>query len=445
MRFLGIGECADLADLYLRLVADGHEVKVFIGYPLCSDTLAGLIERVSDWEGELDWIRTAGQDGCILFENIGLGYGEIQDRLRREGLNVIGGGAYGTRLENDRAYAQRILGELGLATASIFDFSDVDEAKKFIDQRPARYVLKSNGPDAASFVGLHKTGADVSAVLTTWKKSTVSSFILMDFIEGLEMGVGAYFNGEDFLVPACLDWEHKRFFPGDLGEITGEMGTVVTYARSQRFFDRTLAKMAPLLRANGYCGYINLNTIVNKEGIWPLEFTCRFGYPGYAILDPLQRTSWANLIRTMLTRSTLSFDTAPGFAVGIVITTPPFPYDRDMVPVAVGLPILFDRDLSQAEQRHVHYGEVALNNGGLVTSGASGYTLVVTGTGETIEAARNAANALADKVVLANARYRRDIGTRLIEGEFAKIKALDLLDPSSASWPFVPSLGDQST
>jgi phosphoribosylamine--glycine ligase len=251
----------------------------------------------------------------------------------------------------------------------------------------------------------------------------------MDFIEGVEMGVGAYFNGEDFLEPTCLDWEHKRFFPGDLGELTGEMGTVVTYSRSKRFFDRTLARMAPLLRANSYCGYINLNTIVNEEGIWPLEFTCRFGYPGYAILDPLQKTSWANLFRTMLTRSALRFDTEPGFAVGIVITTPPFPYCRDTVPVPVGLPILFEDDLSSAERRHVHYGEVALQNGILVTSGASGYTLVVTGTGQTIEAARDAANVLAAKVVVANARYRPDIGTRLIEGEFARIEALGLLDP----------------
>jgi phosphoribosylamine--glycine ligase len=428
MRFLGIGECADLAALYLRLTKEGHEVKVFIGYPLCKDTLAGLIDRVTDWEAELDWIRAAGQEGCILFENIGLGYGDIQDRLRREGLNVIGGGAYGTRLENDRAYAQSVLAELGLATAPVFEFSDVDEAKRFIDQRPARYVLKSNGPDAASFVGRHKAGADVRAVLAAGGKVTASSFILMDFVDGVEMGVGAYFNGENFLEPACLDWEHKRFFPGDLGELTGEMGTVVTYSRSKRFFDRTLARLGPLLRKHGYCGYINLNTIVNEHGIWPLELTCRFGYPGYAILDALQKTSWADLFRAMLTRSTPGFDTESGFAVGIVITTPPFPYYRDTVPVPVGLPVLFDGDLSPAELRHVHYGEVALQNGVLVTSGASGYTLVVTGKGETIEAARNAANALADKMVIADARYRRDIGTRLIDGEFAKIEAWGLLE-----------------
>ena len=429
MRFLGIGECADLADLYLRLVADGHEVKIFIGYPLCRDTLVGLIQRVADWRTELDWIRAAGPDGCVLFENIGLGYGEIQDRLRRDGFNVIGGGAYGTRLENDRAYAQDVLADLGLATAPTFEFSDVEEARRFIERRPARYVLKSNGPDAASFVGCHKAGADVQAVLAARGKIAASSFVLMEFVEGVEMGVGAYFNGEDFLEPACLDWEHKRFFPGDLGELTGEMGTVVTYSRSKRFFGRTLAKMVPLLRANGYCGYINLNTIVNEAGIWPLEFTCRFGYPGYAILDPLQKTPWADLFRAMLTRSTLMFDTEPGFAVGIVITTPPFPYYRDTLPAPVGLPVLFEGDLSSAELRHIHYGEVALQNGVLVTSGASGYTLVVTGTGETIEAARDAANALADKIVVANSRYRRDIGTRLIEGEFARIEATGLLDP----------------
>ena len=66
----------------------------------------------------------------------------------------------------------------------------------------------------------------------------------------------------------------------------------------------------------------------------------------------------------------------------------------------------------------------------LVTSGASGYTLVVTGTGDTITAARDAANALADKVVVPNARYRRDIGDRLIECEFTKIQDWGLLDPS---------------
>ena len=77
----------------------------------------------------------------------------------------------------------------------------------------------------------------------------------------------------------------------------------------------------------------------------------------------------------------------------------------------------------------MHYGEVGLKNGVLVTSGVSGYTLVVTGTGPTIEAARDTANALVQKVVVANARYRSDIGQRLIDGEFARVEGWGLLDP----------------
>ena len=427
MRFLGVGDCADLAALYLRLAEEGHEVKICIGHPLCQDTLSGLIDRVANWEEELEWVRAAGSDGCILFENVGAGRGALQDSLRSDGLNVIGSSAYGARLENDRAYAQRILTDLGLATAAVCEFSDADAAKQYIEQRPARYVLKSNGADMPSFVGRHPDGKDVQALLASGSQIG-PSFILMDHVDGIEMGVGAYFNGTDFLEPACLDWEHKRFFPGDLGELTGEMGTVVTYSRTKSFFDRTLARIAPLLRDNGYCGYINLNTIVNDKGIWPLEFTCRFGYPGYAILEPLQRTSWGDLFATILNRSALRFEAAPGFAVGIVVTTPPFPHYRDAVREPVGLPILFDDQLSPLDRRHIHYGEVGLKGGVLVTTGMSGYTLVVTGTGQTIEAARDAANALADKIVIPNARYRRDIGTRLIEGDLETIEAWDLLD-----------------
>ena len=165
-----------------------------------------------------------------------------------------------------------------------------------------------------------------------------ASFVLMEFVEGVEMGVGAYFDGDKFLLPACLDWEHKRFFPGDLGELTGEMGTVVTYERSRGFFERTLARMEPLLRENGHCGYVNLNTIVNERGIWPLEFTCRFGYPGFAILTPLQETAWGDLCAAMVSRSTSRFATRAGFSVGIVLTLPPFPYPRPQVEEPVGSP-----------------------------------------------------------------------------------------------------------
>jgi phosphoribosylamine---glycine ligase len=258
----------------------------------------------------------------------------------------------------------------------------------------------------------------------------------MEHVEGIEMGVGAYFDGEKFLLPACLDWEHKRFFAGDMGELTGEMGTVATYDRGAKFFELTLARMAPLLREHGHVGYVNLNTIVNSGGIWPLEFTCRFGYPGFAVLEPLQQTGWADLFEAMVQRSARSFAARPCFCVVIVLTTPPFPYTLKQVEEPVGLPVLFDGPLSAADRANVHYGEIGLDDGRLVTSGLYGWTMVVTDVAPTIAAAKRTAYGRAKRVFVPGVRYRLDIGDRLIAGDYEAVAALGLLSdepPTSAS------------
>jgi phosphoribosylamine--glycine ligase len=432
MRFLGVGDTCDLGSLYLRLADEGHDVRVSIREPLCYGTLAGMIPRTDDWTRDLPWVREAGADGIILFENVADSAGSRQDALRAEGYNVVGGSAFGDRLENDRTYGQKVLSGLGLPIAATAEFNRPEQSAAYIASRPGRYVLKFNGADfgaADNYVGRLPDGRDVQAMVEAKFRQTTAerlSFILMDHVQGVEMGVGAYFDGSNFVLPACLDWEHKRFFPGDLGELTGEMGTVVTYDRTASFFEKTLARMAPLLRTHRHCGYLNLNTIVNEAGIWPLEFTCRFGYPGFAILQPLQITSWSILFKAMTSRSCLRFETRPGYSVGIVMTTRPFPYVRSFVPEPIGLPIMFEGPLSDDDRNNLHFGEMALDNGQLVTAGYHGWTMVVTGTGETVARAQSKAYGLASRVLVPNLRYRNDIGTKLVAGDLDSIEQLGL-------------------
>ena len=433
MRFLAVTETCDLSALYLRLAADGHAVKLWVGWEKAQGTLAGMIPRTADWRGELGWIKEAGDDGIILFEAVSEGFGALQDSLRADGFAVVGGSAFGDRLENDRAFAQQLLAGLGLQVAAAEAFSDAGAAAAYIDARPGRYVLKFSGHGFEShdnYVGRLADGSDVKAVLAARLRArgdAPTRFILMDHVDGIEMGVGAYFDGKDFLTPACLDWEHKRFFAGDQGELTGEMGTVATFDRSARFFERTLARVAPLLRANRHVGYVNLNTIVNERGIWPLEFTCRFGCPGYAVLDPLQETGWADLFRMTATRSSPAFAAAPGFSVGIVLTTPPFPYSRLEIDAPVGLPVLLPGDFDAEDMRHVHHAEVGLDHGRLVTSGIYGWPMVVTGTGPTIAAAQRAAYDRAARILIPDMRYRLDIGDRLAARDYSAVDGLGLL------------------
>ena len=59
----------------------------------------------------------------------------VQDRLRTDGFNVIGGSAYGDRLENDRFYAQAVLGELGFPQGHVWAFEDAQAAIAFVVSR----------------------------------------------------------------------------------------------------------------------------------------------------------------------------------------------------------------------------------------------------------------------------------------------------------------------
>lgn len=389
--------------MYMRLLAEGHEVRVTVSEPLARGTMGGLVPRAIDWRTELTSIREAGPDGLIIFEAVG--FGELQDQLRAEGYNVIGGSAFGDRLENDRAFALRLLAQQGLKLATVKEFQTAKEALDDLVAHPRRCVFKKCHSAGDTFIGSDPEGRDVAAFLAN-SPALDDTFILMDFVDGVETGVGAYFNGEHFLRPACLDWEHKRFFPGNMGELTGEMGTVATFEHSDRLFEATLEPLGELLRAAGHVGWVNLNTIINADGVWPIEFTCRFGYPGFAVLEPLQAIGWGDLFRQMLGRDELRLPTHAGFSVCVVLTTPPFPHSRRELATPVGLPVF----VSDADPFSLHLGEVGLSGSQLVTTGLYGWTAVATGTGASVPDAKDAAYGVARKVQCANMRYRTDIG-----------------------------------
>ena len=112
MKFLGIGEYCDLGAMYIRLVEAGHEVKVYVENVDYHDVYAGMLNFTPDWRSELDWIKQAGCDAIILFESATKGI--IQDSLRRDGYQVIGGSAFGDMLEGNREYGQQIMHEMGM-------------------------------------------------------------------------------------------------------------------------------------------------------------------------------------------------------------------------------------------------------------------------------------------------------------------------------------------
>ena len=112
----------------------------------------GLVPRADDWRAELDWIRAAQNDGVIVFEAVGL-WRNCRIELRREGFNVIGGSAFGDRLENDRGFALDLLRGQGLRIAPVREFDSVaDEAADLNAAPPVRFQALRNSA-GETFVG----------------------------------------------------------------------------------------------------------------------------------------------------------------------------------------------------------------------------------------------------------------------------------------------------
>ena len=162
--------------------------------------------------------------------------------------------------------------------------------------------------------------------------------------------------------------------------------------------------------------------------MWPLEFTSRFGYPGFAICDALHAEGWASILKKMAVGGGNTFATKPGFAVGVVLTVPPFPHEYGYDKLSKGTPIFFLASMSADERTHLHFGEVEMVGEQLITSGSLGYVMVVTGIGDKVETAQAAAYALVRQVVIPNMRYRIDIGDKLIRQDLARLRLLGHYD-----------------
>jgi phosphoribosylamine--glycine ligase len=408
-RFLFVSRSALIHDLAWEVQKEGHEVRYFIQSKADKDVADGFIPKSEDWEKDVSWADT------VVFDDND--FGKAADQLRKAGKLVVGGSVYSDRLEDDRDFGQDEMKRVGLSILPKWDFSNFDDAINFVKANPERYVVKPNGKaqndKVLSFVGQEEDGRDVASILEHYKRSwstKIKSFQLQKFVSGVEVAIGAFFNGKEFILPACINFEHKKMFNDDIGPSTGEMGTSMFWSNAPTFFRETLAKMQAPLAAAGYVGYFDLNCIVNARGIHPLEFTTRFGYPTINIQIEGVLSKWGEFLQSLARGESVQLRTKRGFQVGVVIGVPPFPFvDADAFrKFSEGAVIIFKRELREG----VHPCDVKLIENDWVLAGNSGYALVVTGSASTMDDARKEAYGRIKSILIPNMFYRTDIGER---------------------------------
>ncbi|MEK7624607.1 MAG: phosphoribosylglycinamide synthetase C domain-containing protein [Patescibacteria group bacterium] len=396
-------------DLAWQLSKEGHLVKVYIKAKEDADVYNGFVEKVDNWESYKDWAD------IIIFDDVE--FGEIADKLRKNGKLIIGGSVYTDKLEMDREFGQMEMKRHGINILPQWQFSNYDQAIEFIKNNPDRYVFKPSGnvPSSGkglSFLGEEDDGKDLLVLLeqnkNVWQKKA-PVFQLQKYASGVEVATGAFFNGKDFILPINVNFEHKRIFPGDIGPFSGEMGTLMFWSKPNTLFKMTLEKMKPALAESGYIGYVDINCIVNGKGIYPLEFTCRFGYPTI----PIQLEGISMLTGEWLSKlargETFELKTKRGFQVGVRILVPTHlsRNNKDLVEMYRDLPILFKKP---GNLEGVHIEDIKLEEGVWRIAGESGCLLVITASGSTVAEARTQVYSRVKNIMAQNMFYRTDIG-----------------------------------
>jgi phosphoribosylamine--glycine ligase len=412
-KFLFVSLSGLIGDLAWQIQKEGHEVRYFIEAEKEQDIADGFVPKSSDWQADVGWADV------VVFDDT-LGQGPKAQALRAQGKRVIGGTEYTDRLEDDRSFGQEELKKAGVSIIPYRDFDSFDEAIEHVAQNPGRYVIKPSGEaqnvKRRLFVGEEDDGQDVIRMLEAYKRAyadEIKVFQLQRRVVGVEVAVGAFFNGREFVTPVNINFEHKKLFPGNLGPPTGEMGTAMFWSMPNRLFNQTLRKMEARLAEEGYVGYLDLNCIVNANGIYPLEFTSRFGYPTIFIQQEGMVTPIGDFLFDLAGGTATRFKAKSGFQVGVRIVVPPFPFDDDATfeSTSKNAAIVFKK----VAPEEVHIEDVKQIHGQWLVAGTSGVVLVVVGLGQTMKQAQTQAYSRIKNILIPNMYYRTDIGDRWYE------------------------------
>ncbi|MFH1364191.1 MAG: phosphoribosylamine--glycine ligase [Candidatus Aenigmatarchaeota archaeon] len=412
--FLFVSLDALISDTAWQTAKEGHNVLYYIENKTDKDIADGFVSKTDDWKKEVDWADV------IVFDDV-LGQGKKAKKLRDSGHKVIGGSPYTDKLEDDRSFGQEALKENGISIIPYQNFTNFEAAISFVQDNPGRYVIKPSG-EAQNikrflFVGEEDDGKDVIQVLEAYRQAwskKIKVFQLQKRVMGVEVAIGAFFNGKEFIYPINVNFEHKKLFPGNIGPSTGEMGTSMFWSRPNKIFNSTLKKLEPVLKEEEYVGYIDLNCMVNNNGIFPLEFTSRFGYPTISIQQEGILNPISEVLYDISHGKNLKLKARTGFQIGVRLVVPPFPY-RDKKTFEVhskDTVILFKKAVNGGTHNGIHIEDVKLVNGEWVVTGSSGVALIVCGTGSTMKQTQDQVYNRIKNIVIPNVYYRKDIGDR---------------------------------
>ena len=411
---------------------EGHKVRYHVTEKDEASNLDGLIEKEKNWRAGVGWCDYAilddtGMDdiSSFLLKAKKPAFGMAYRDGSFGGKNIVAS-KFATTLEKDRSFSHEIMEKLKIGKPiESLQFSDIGQAIEHLKKHKVPHVIKPEVQGSGSektYVGNYDDNSDAIGWLETLPERPNAGKIAKIEVEerkkGVEVAASSWFNGKDFVGPPNYNFEHKRIATGELGFNTGEMGTAMFYGDETKLWKETVGKMGKFLRDFDFRGQIDVNTIVDEEGIWPLEFTPRLGYPSSYIEQEIHDSPWGEFLHDIATGKKTDAKFSTDWAVGVLLVGEGYPFydteghDRSDNHVLQGL--------TPENIEHLHLYNVRHNKDRFMTNGC--LPLVATGRGKTIaDAQKMVYKDVISKVFFPGMYYRIDIGDRCKE-DLRKLK-----------------------
>ena len=347
----------------------------------------------------------------------------VVDRFREQGLACFGPTAGAAQLEGSKAFTKDFLARHQIPTAEYQNFTEIEPALAYLQEKGAPIVIKADGLAAGKGVIVAMTLAEAEDAVRDMLAGNAfgeagSRVVIEEFLDGEEASFIVMVDGEHVL-PMATSQDHKRVGDGDTGPNTGGMGAyspapVVTDAVHQRVMEQVIWPTVRGMAAEGnvYTGFLYAGLMIDAEGNPKvIEFNCRFGDPETQPIMLRLQSSLVALVEAANagTLDQVSAQWDPRCSLGVVLAAGGYPGDYAKGDVISGL------DKAVSDSGKVFHAGTALKDGNVTTSG--GRVLCATALGETVSAAQQGAYELARQISWNGSFFRSDIGYRAIARE----------------------------
>ena len=386
--------------------------------------IAEFAECVNIKAMEFDKLVAFAKENAIDLTIIGMDdplVGGVVDAFESEGLRVFGPRKNAAIIEGSKAFSKDLMKKYKIPTAAYENFTDPDEAIKYLETAKMPIVLKADGLALGKGVLICNTLEEAKEGVKTLMLDKQfgdagNEIVIEEFMTGREVSVLAFCDGKTIKCMTSAQ-DHKRAKDGDQGLNTGGMGTFspspfyndeVGAFCEKYVYQSTIDAMAS--EGRPFTGILFTGLMITEDGPKVLEYNARFGDPEAQVVLPRMKNDIIDVMEACIDGklSDVELEFEDNAAVCVVLASDGYPEKYDKGFEIKGLDTFKDKD-----GYYVFHAGTKFDGDKIVTNG--GRVLGVVAKGENLKAARANAYKATEWIDFANKYKRNDIGKAIDE------------------------------